>query len=226
VAAKRESRDNSKYQVLNHRRRTVKVSPTSDGYSSIMMRLFIAIAVPPNVRRKIACAQDQLRRHSSSGAICWSRPEQFHATLKFLGDVSPDRIETLEKSVSHICNGCPALKLAAHGIGFFPSAQKPSVIWVGTNDDSGQLAELHRLLEEAVRPFTPKVKAEKFTGHITLGRFEQGHHSAIKNLLKCATALRQRHFGDWVARKVKIVRSELTSAGVIYTPLTSFSLAK
>lgn len=194
--------------------------------SSSVLRLFIAISIPPTVRKEIERAQSQLRREAPPDAIRWSRPEQFHTTLKFLGNVPADYVEMLKKSVSSVCNTYPALRLSAHGIGFFPSMRKPNVIWVGTNDDSGQLTRLHQLLNKAVRQFEPVVNPEKFTGHITLGHFEEGHHSAIKNLLTCAAVLRERHFGDWLAKEVKIIRSELTSTGATYTSLTSCLLAE
>jgi 2'-5' RNA ligase len=190
------------------------------------LRLFIALAVPPDVRQEIARAQGQLRRHSPPGAIRWTQPDQFHVTLKFLGDVPAAQVAALKESVSKVCTGFPALPLAAHGIGFFPGAQKPRVIWAGANDDSGQLAELFRQLDEVMRPFAPAEKPQRFTGHITLGRFKPGHHGAISKLLERAAVLRDRHFGDWRAGAVEIIRSELTSTGAVHLPLASFALVE
>ena len=178
------------------------------------------------MRQEIARAQSQLRRHAPPGAIRWTRPEQFHVTLKFLGDVPAAQVAALKESVSKVCTGFPALPLAAHGIGFFPGAQKPRVIWAGANDDSGQLAELFRQLDEALRPFAPAEKPQRFTGHITLGRFKPGHHCSISKLLERAAVLRDRHFGDWRAGAVEIVRSELTSTGALHMPLASFALVE
>ena len=194
--------------------------------SSAFLRLFIALAVPPDVRQEIARAQGQLRRHSPPGAVRWTRPEQFHVTLKFLGDVPAAQVEALKQAVSKVCAGFPAMQLAAHGIGFFPSTQKPRVVWAGADDASGQLAELHRRMDEAVRHFAPTEKPGKFTGHITLGRFKPGHHAAIPQLLERATVLRDRDFGDWPAGEVAIIRSELTSSGAMHLPLASFALVE
>jgi 2'-5' RNA ligase len=198
----------------------------SDNPSPAFLRLFIAIAVPPDVQKEIGRAQGQLRRNSPPGAIRWTRPEQFHVTLKYLGDVPAGQVAALEKSVSTVCAGLPALRLSAHGVGFFPSVQKPRVVWAGADDDSGQLAELFRQMDEAVRPFAPAEKPGKFAGHITLGRFKPGHRWAIERLLERATALRDRRFGDWRAGEVEIVRSELTSEGALHTPLASCPLAR
>ena len=192
---------------------------------SAFLRLFIAIAVPPDVRQEIGRAQGQLRRNSPPGAIRWTRPDQFHVTLKFLGDVPAEQVAALEKSAAAVCAGCPALRLSARGIGFFPSVRKPRVIWAGADDDCGQLAELHRQMDDALRWLAPAEKPERFSGHITLGRFKPGHHAAIPKLLERAAVFRARHFGDWPAGTVDIVRSELTSIGATHTPLASFPLA-
>jgi len=189
------------------------------------LRLFIAIPVPPDVREEIGRAQGRLQRHSPPGANRWTRPEQFHITLKFLGDVPAEQVDPLEKSTAAVCASFPVLALSARGIGFFPNERNPRVIWAGASDGSGRLSELHRQLDEALRWLAPAERAEKFTGHITLGRFKPGHHSAIPKLVELAADLRTRHFGDWQAREVEIVQSELKSDGAEYVKLASFPLA-
>ena len=99
------------------------------------------------------------------------------------------------------------------------------MIWAGAEDNSGKLAELHRRLDEAMGPSAPVEKPEKFTGHITLGRFRPGRHAAIEKLLDRATVFRDRQFGEWQAGTVEIVRSELTATGAMHTPLASCPLA-
>jgi len=188
-------------------------------------RLVIAIAVPPEVRQEIGRAQSRLQRHSPPGAVRWTRPEQFHITLKFLGDVPVEQVVALEKSVAVVCAGFPALRLSARGIGFFPSERKPRVIWAGASDDGGHLPGLHRHLDEALRWLAPAELPEKFTSHITLGRFKLGHHAAIPKVVALAAELRNRDFGNWQSDKVEIIRSELSSDGAEHTPIAAFPLA-
>ena len=200
-------------------------TPMADDNPSAFLRLFVALAVPLDVKKEIERAQGQLRRAAPPGIIRWARPEQFHLTLNFLGDVPAVQVAALEQSVSGVCSGCPALQLFGRGIGFFPNAKNPRVIWSGAGDKDGQLAELHRKLDAAVQPFAPAGKPERFTGHITVGRFKPGRHAAIDKLLERAASLSSRHFGDWPAGTVETVRSELASMGAIHTPLVSFPLA-
>ena len=196
----------------------------NDSHPLAFLRLFIALPVPPDVRKEIGRAQSQLRRHSPPGAVRWTQPEQFHVTLKYLGDVPATQVAALEESVSRACAGFTALRLSAHGLGFFPSAQSPRVIWAGAGGAGDRLAELHRRMDEAVRPFAPAEPLKRFTGHITLGRFKPGRFAASATWLERAEVWRNHHFGDWLAGAVAIVRSELTSEGARHTPLISFPL--
>src|SRR5260370_11091929 len=95
--------------------------------SSPFLRLFIALAVPLDVRKEIGRTQGQLRRHAPPGAVSWTQPEQFHVTLKYLGDVPTPQLAELAKSVSTAWAGFPPPPLPADAIGFFPRAQRPRV---------------------------------------------------------------------------------------------------
>jgi 2'-5' RNA ligase len=189
------------------------------------LRLFIAIAVPSEVWQEIGRGQSRLQRNSPPGVVRWTRPNQFHVTLKFLGDVPAEQVAALETSLAPLCATFPGLQLAAQGLGFFPSPHKPRVIWAGARDGHGQLSELHRQIAEALRWLAPNERAERFTGHITLGRFKPGHHAAIPKLLELAAGMADRHFGDWRAEAVELVRSELTSTGAEHTTIATFRLA-
>ena len=188
------------------------------------LRLFLALAIPPEVRKEIGRAQSQLQRCSPPGLLRWTRPDQFHVTVKFLGDVPCGDLGALEKSAATVCAGFAAMELAAQGVGFFPDARKPRVIWVGAEDAGGRLARLHGQMEDALRRFAPVEPREKFTGHITLGRFKPGRSGSTKSLLEKCAALRDRHFGSWQAQELEIVRSELTAQGAVHRTLCQFRL--
>jgi len=192
--------------------------------SAVFVRLFIAIPVPLAVREEISRAQSQLQRNSPPGIIRWTRSEQFHVTIKFLGDVQSEQVQALAKAVFLVCSKFPKLQLSAHGIGFFPGSQRPRIVWAGVADKSGKLRELHREMEQAVLPFGPAKAEESFTGHITLGRFKPGHRGSTDKLLERVAILNRRDFGNWNASEVEIVRSELTSLGATHTPMYTFPL--
>jgi RNA 2',3'-cyclic 3'-phosphodiesterase len=190
------------------------------------LRLFMAIPVPPAVRGEIAAAQRELQPLAPRGAARWTKPEQLHLTLKFLGGVPAALIEGLEESVQKACAGRPALRLNAAGIGFFPNARSPRVIWAGIRDEAGRLADLQKAIENSVRPFAAEPGAEHFVGHLTLGRFKNVRRREIEELAAHAQTMGGRQFGGWTARALEIIRSELSPAGARHTPIAAFRLGQ
>jgi 2'-5' RNA ligase len=189
------------------------------------LRLFIALAVPAAVRDEIARAQGRLKRCAPPGLVRWTRPEQFHLTLKFLGDMPSAQLEALKASVTQACSEVSPIQLAAGGVGFFPSPKKPRVVWAGVRDAGGALAALHQRIHAVGLPFSPADASERFSGHITLGRFKPGHRGTMQALLERAENLSARNFGDWLANDVEIIRSELTPNGAMHTPVCVCPLA-
>lgn len=188
-------------------------------------RLFIAISLPTPVRKQIEHVQEQLRRTASPGSIRWTPPEQFHLTLNFLGDVPVECLEALQKAIAGVCAEVPPLELSAVGLGFFPDARHPRVIWVGAGDKHHKLAGLHHALAAAVAVFVPPRTAETFSGHITLGRFKQMRRHNDP-LLKFVAASAHRRFGDWTASAVELFRSDLHADGVVHDQIRSYALVK
>ena len=84
---------------------------------------------------------------------------------------------------------------------------------------------LHQQIDEALRWLAPAESPEKFSGHITLGRFKPGRHAAIPILPEHAAGYRDQHFSDWQAEAVELVRSELTSTGAEHMVMAAFRLA-
>ena len=187
-------------------------------------RLFIAISVPEAVRKEIARMQARLKRASPSGSVRWTRSEQFHITLKFLGDVPINQLETLKDSIASACAGMYPPQIAALGTGFFPNRRNPRIIWIGAHDDTGSTVKLHRRMTGMLHWLLPAERSEKFTGHITLGRFKPGHHASIPRTVEQATVFHRQFFGQWQADEIELVRSELNSTGAEHTAIAIYPL--
>jgi 2'-5' RNA ligase len=168
--------------------------------------------------------QQELRRLAPHDAVRWAKPEQFHLTLRFLGDVPVESVTALKEAVKAVCSGESALHLCAQGIGFFPNTRSPRVLWVGINDGGRHLADLQKKIENAIRRFTEEAGGENFAGHVTLGRFKHFKRQEIWKLTVCAQAMKDQEFGEWTAQEIEIIRSELSPEGARYTSLAVFQL--
>jgi RNA 2',3'-cyclic 3'-phosphodiesterase len=188
------------------------------------LRLFVAIALPETVRAEILRVQRGLQPLVPREAARWTRPEQFHLTLRFLGKVPAEAVEGLKQSVEAVCRNASPLALSAKGVGFFPNPRSPRVIRVGIHDGSGRLLDLQQRLEMAVSPFSPEPGEKNFTGHVTLGRLKKPGSGEVRALAARAQSLVNQMFGNWTAHEVEIIRSELSSPGACYTLLAAFPL--
>lgn len=192
--------------------------------TSEQLRLFIALSVPADVREKIKAAQDDLRRALSRARIRWTRPEQFHLTLRFLGDVKAQRLPQLTEAVTAACKGLAPLNLRAARLGCFPNARRPRVIWVGIDDSSGQLAPLQRAIQTATNDFTAEELEPHFSGHVTLGRIKEIQRKETDALATAIAASASKSFGEWTADHVDIMRSELSAEGAKHVLAASLNL--
>ncbi|HLZ54688.1 MAG TPA: RNA 2',3'-cyclic phosphodiesterase [Verrucomicrobiae bacterium] len=200
---------------------------TMSGESSVeQLRLFVAVTVPDAVREEMLRVQRELQPLAPRGVVRWTKPDQFHLTLRFLGDVSAERVTGLQDSLRATCSGIASLQLRAQGLGFFPNARSPRVIWTGITDGEDRLLDLQGKIQAAVEPLTAEQGGERFAGHVTLGRFKQSGHLKIKALTDQAEVMKSRAFGEWTAREIELIRSELSPIGACYTSLAAFPLGE
>ena len=190
------------------------------------VRLFVAIALPEEIKDKITAAQAELRAALQNGGVRWARSEQFHLTLSFLGDVEAERVEALGEALRHACHGFAPLRLSAAGVGCFPDLRRPRVIWAGVFDETGQLPRLHDAVEGGCRDFTIEEKQERFTGHVTLARVKGLNRAGAEALSHAAAGLKDRRFGEWTAYKIELMQSELLPQGARHTTLADIALTE
>jgi RNA 2',3'-cyclic 3'-phosphodiesterase len=188
------------------------------------LRLFVAIALPETVRDEILRAQRELQPLVSREAARWTRPDQFHLTLRFLGNVPVEAVEELKQSIEAVCRNASPLALRAQGAGFFPNPRFARVIWVGIHSQENQLIDLQEQIETAVSPFSGEPGEKNFAGHVTLGRLKNPRPGDVRDLAARAQMFDAQLFGSWTAQNVEIIRSELSSGGARYTLLAAFPL--
>jgi RNA 2',3'-cyclic 3'-phosphodiesterase len=188
-------------------------------------RLFIAVTVPEEIKSEIEKTQGELRRVLPKECVRWTKREQFHLTLKFLGNVAAERVPALTDSLRAAGQGFQALDLRAEGMGFFPGLRRPRVVWVGVRDRQDQLPLVQHAIEAATQDYTTEESAERFTGHVTLGRIKGLRRTETEAIASLAAGLATRFFGAWTAGQAELFRSQLSPDGARHTVLASIPLA-
>ena len=180
------------------------------------LRLFVAVAVPAQVKQRILETQAELKDIVRAG-VRWTTPDQFHLTLRFLGSVESAQVEALSSALGAACAGFKPLRLRAGRIGFFPRLRSPRVVWVGVTDEDNALPRLQQAVQAASNEFTSETPETRFTGHVTLGRVKEITRLQAEPLVKAAERMKQLVFGTWEAREVELVRSQLSPHGSRYS---------
>ncbi len=190
-----------------------------------MLRLFVAVELPPPVRQQLAGLNAALSAALPRGSVRWVRAEGIHLTLKFYGEVGGDRLSGLQAVVRTAAVGVGPLALEMNGLGTFPNLARPRVIWAGLAGELDRLKRLQRAVEDASRPLGFEPEARGFTPHLTLGRVEPGWRPADRQSLEAAFArLGPGVSGAFTADTLALMRSELRPGGAVYTPQLAVKL--
>jgi RNA 2',3'-cyclic 3'-phosphodiesterase len=184
------------------------------------MRLFLAIELPDEVRQHIQQVLPILQRQKwdLESAVNWTRPENWHITLKFLGDIEERRIGEIADALAQIRSD--PFDLFTSGLEYFPTRGPVRVLSLRVDGDTGRLNHLYDQIEAACETLGFAREQRRFIGHITIGRAKDGFRSSVRQFdireLFPGPLFRVSSFG--------LVQSQLTPTGSIYTRVSSFPL--
>ncbi|MEE9218251.1 MAG: RNA 2',3'-cyclic phosphodiesterase [Acidobacteriota bacterium] len=136
------------------------------------MRMFFALEMPQEVCAPLARLIEPLRARARS--VRWVNPAAIHLTLRFLGSVEPEQLDSILTAARCATGGKPRLCLRTTDLGTFPGGGRPRVIWIGLEDLDGSLHGLHDSLETALEQGGIPREPRAFSPHLTLGRVRRG----------------------------------------------------
>jgi 2'-5' RNA ligase len=179
-----------------------------------MVRTFIAVELPDEIRAKISGIQQTLGL--KSGLVS---ANNVHLTMKFLGDVQDAKVEKIKKAL----DGIKVAPFQAHvkGVGVFPNLGYIRIIWAGIAEGAEQFVGLSSAVESALVPLG-FAKEKKFTPHATIARVKSVVDKAV--LIAKIKELTDAEFGTFTVDEVKLKKSTLTPKGAIYEDLKVKSL--
>jgi len=184
------------------------------------MRLFIALNIPKKQRTRIHRAARPLRDEALP--VRWVEPDDYHITLKFLGQIRREKLPEIEAAVAAVAGATPGFDTTFSGFGAFPTIRRPRVLWLGV----GATPELRCLKQDlewglADAGFDPETRA--FHPHVTLGRADaQGGAGAFRGLDALVAGMSFE--GDLKVHTLDLMRSHLSKAGATYSILSSVRL--
>jgi RNA 2',3'-cyclic 3'-phosphodiesterase len=183
------------------------------------VRVFVALDIPDTVRNSLAELGARLK--NTCRAARWVRVEGVHVTLKFIGEVPPEQVDRIRMALADIRGTGPA-DVRFAGLGFFPDARRPRVLWVGVESDAA-LRDLVASIGAKLASLGIPHETRDFHPHITLARFNS--QEGLESLSTAVAEFRQTEFGHATTGKFHLYRSVLKPSGAEYTRLETYSFA-
>ncbi len=184
------------------------------------MRLFVAANLGEHFNHLLATQLDAWR---SQLRITWARPQTWHLTLDFLGEVPAGRVDALQDVLREEAARHAVVKVKPGDLGAFPNLHRPRVLFLHL--DSGEaLEELAADVRRRVDEVLPGGEQDRkpFQAHLTIARIKRPLPSAQRDLLA------EIQFAPWeplTIPEIRLVASELRPEGARHTDLGVFSLA-
>ncbi len=190
------------------------------------MRVFIAIDINNEIRKRLSDLQLQLQKEAiqqnvKKSDVKWVDPRQIHLTLKFLGEVADEGIVNVCNTVKIVADRNSSFDLTVESVGCF-GGKSARVLWVGTGLGGDELLRLQNDLEQAMASAGWPEEARQFSGHLTLCRIRNSKAGA--KLVQIADKYKDFKLGVISADALSVYQSQLMPAGPIYTALGNYKL--
>ena len=190
-----------------------------------VIRAFIAIELPGEIQQRLDQVTTQLKQRLNGLPVRWVPACNMHLTLKFLGDVSVANLEILKEVIQSEAAQVASFEISVGGIGAFPNAQRPRVVWIGI-ESPPELGSIQTCLENRLAHLGYSREERPFSPHLTLGRISRSASSTdVRRIGEAVQACRVGFLGATCVQEIRLYKSELNSGGSVYTCLFSARLA-
>ena len=188
------------------------------------IRSFIAVELPEEVRSALHRLQAELTLPQYSFVKCVAS-ESIHVTLKFLGNISPQKVAEITRVMEQASQGVSPFQLQISDVGAFPNMRQPRVLWVGIKGELDKLTAWQKRIDDGLVPLGFVKETRPFTPHLTLARVREN----------CSPGDR-RDLGELVMKthvevdykvavnSLSLMRSQLLPGGAVYSRLAEVKL--
>lgn len=178
------------------------------------MRAFIALELSEEIKLELARLEGKLKKVDTD--IKWTKPENAHLTLKFLGEIDESKAEEVKSGLDKISASQKPFEMSLFKLGAFPSMDHMRVIWVGTDKGCSEVEKLASLVEEVAEKCGFFREDRPFNAHLTLGRVKSAKN---KEALKKKLLTLDVKPVSCTIKSIVLFQSTLHPTGPIHTPI-------
>ncbi|NPA76148.1 MAG: RNA 2',3'-cyclic phosphodiesterase [Candidatus Diapherotrites archaeon] len=184
------------------------------------MRLFVGVPLPDVVRTELWKYWQQTQRQGQFGNYVKPvEPENYHITLKFIGEVPEQRAARIQRTLEEVQIAEP-FGITISGIGGFPTVANAKVIWAGVQDGFQELIALSEHIDTILAYEGVPRERKAFHPHVTLARVKRG----TANITDIARV--PKTFGAFKYHGFVLYKSTLTPEGPIYEEIQRYEVRK
>jgi 2'-5' RNA ligase len=137
------------------------------------VRAFVAIALEPAARRKIALAERRvIAATDASRSARWTREENLHLTVAFLGNIDETLVPRIGERLGPLAGSIAPERLGFSGVGGFPRS-RPRVVWLGLEAGRTWFVDVTRAVRTALSEMDIELDQRDPSAHVTLARGER-----------------------------------------------------
>lgn len=186
-----------------------------------VVRVFFAIDLADSIKKQLNHYIDSLKKISKSRHVRWTKPENLHITLQFLGEVRGEDIDGIIAAVTKaLATGVPPMEISLHDLHWYPDPHRPRVLALDVVPQAN-LAQLSEIIGNAVKATGYEIEERPFRAHMTIGRIKTDKIQALNFLSEVAPP----DIGLVNISEVVLFKSEPQPDGSRYIPLHRLPLA-
>lgn len=179
------------------------------------MRLFIAADINMRAKDLIAKKQEILKKELEQN-LNWVTKENWHLTLKFLGESTESEKEKLITALKEINYNLTDDYIQFDHLDAFPNQSHPKVLYLAVAEGKNILAEIYNKTESKLIDYGFEADQRGFVPHLTIARSKNEYPDLNSRLL-------DKHFLNIYANieQITLYESRLKSDGPEYIELFS-----
>ena len=179
------------------------------------MRLFVGIDLPWDLRHGISA----LTTTGIQGAR-WVPPENYHLTLRFIGEVPPHCAEEIDMALAALHGR--GFDLVLTGVGTFSKAGRATALWLGA-ERTPRLQHLRSKIETALQRIGLKPERRRFQPHVTLARLDNAPEAKLAGFVQAHNLFRAEPF---TVEHFTLFSSQLGKEQSVYTAEEAYALGE
>lgn len=189
-------------------------------------RLFVAldlsIAVTEQLIQQQKTLQEAIVQAFPETRVRWVAPANIHATIKYLGAVEAALVPWIEEVLENIAKPLFPFQIKSSGVGCFPDAATPRIIWSGLDKSGAEvLTLLNQMVVRELGNIGMSADPYDYNPHITLGRVKSKQSPDFTSIVE---QYEDAHHGTSTVKDMILFESKLKPEGPEYIVRKRFTL--